>query len=110
MHVFRIILIVTSFFGFTAVPAQVMTLDDAIALALKNNYDINLAKADSTSKALDNSYSYTVFLPTLNATASKLWNNNSQKKTYSGQPDKIGNGIKSNNLAAGLTLNWTLFD
>jgi outer membrane protein len=90
--------------------SQTMTLDDAIALALKNNFDIRLAKADSTSKALDKSFSYTVFLPTLNATASKVWTTNNQRKTYSGQPDKIGNGIRSNNLQAGLALNWTLFD
>src|SRR5262249_22028377 len=90
--------------------SQTMTLDDAIALALKNNFDIRLAKADSTSKALDNSFRYTVFLPTLNATASKIWNTNNQRKVYSGQPDKIGNGIRSNNLQAGVALNWTLFD
>src|SRR5215831_10743903 len=50
--------------------AQTMTLDEAIALALKNNYDIRLAKADSLSKAVDNSYSFSVFLPNINATAS----------------------------------------
>src|SRR5215467_6491624 len=92
------------------VMSQTMTLDDAIALALKNNFDIRLAKADSTSKALDKSFSYTVFLPTVNATASKVWNTNNQRKVYSGQPDKIGNGIRSNNLQAGVALNWTLFD
>jgi len=90
--------------------AQTMTLDEAIALALKNNYDIRLAKADSLSKAVDNSYSFSVFLPNINATASKVYNTNDQLKRYAGSPDKVGNGIQSNNLSAGINLNWTLFD
>jgi outer membrane protein len=89
---------------------QQISLQDAIAFALKNNYDIRLTKNDSASYALDNSFANAAFLPRLNATASKQWNINAQKQELGNGTKKDTSGLKSNNLTAALNLNWTLFD
>ena len=89
---------------------QQISLQDAIAFALKNNYDIRLTKNDSASYALDNSFANAAFLPRLNATASKQWNINAQKQELGNGTKKDTSGLKSNNLTAAMNLNWTLFD
>ncbi len=69
---------------------QQLTLQDAIAAALKNNYDILLTRNDSTSYALDRYYSFAAFLPQVNGTANVLWNtNNQQLKFASRSTEKI---------------------
>jgi outer membrane protein TolC len=87
----------------------VLTLEDAIALALQYNYDIRLARNDSAAAALDFEYRNAVFLPRINATAGTLWNNNSQKQEFSDGSSRSG-PVVTNNINASVNLNWTLFD
>lgn len=109
---FRIGSIVTMllFAALQASAQDILTLEQAIALALKNNYDIRLAKNDSSAFALDNSYAYAAFLPRLNASASKVWNTNAQKQELANGTKRDTSGLKSNNLQASINMNWTLFD
>jgi outer membrane protein TolC len=95
----------------TSIAAQkTMTVEDAVAAALKNNYDILLLRNDSTAYALDNSYAKAAFLPRLNASTGLVFNNNNQKQRLSDGSTKQSKGIRSSNLSASLNLNWTLFD
>lgn len=87
-----------------------LTLEEAIATALKNNFDIQLSRNDSAVAALDYSYRNAVFLPRLNATAGTNWNNNNQKQTLADGTKREQKGVKSSNINAALNLNWTLFD
>ncbi|HQD10918.1 MAG TPA: TolC family protein [Flavihumibacter sp.] len=89
---------------------DMLTLEQAIALALKNNYDIRLSRNDSSSAMIDYKYQNAGFLPRLTATASKTWNNNAQKQQLANGTTKDTSGIRSNNLPAAVTLQWTLFD
>jgi outer membrane protein len=89
---------------------RMLTLEEAVATALKNNYDIQLSKNDSLVSALDYSYRNAVFLPRLNATTGATWNNNDQKQTLADGTKREQNNIKSGNINAALNLNWTLFD
>jgi len=89
---------------------NLLTLEEAIGTALLNNYNILMAKNDSTSFAIDRSYVFAGFLPRLNGSAQKVWNNNSQKQELQNGQKPERSGIKSNNLQASLNLNWTLFD
>jgi outer membrane protein len=89
---------------------RLLTLEEAIASALKNNYDILLSRNDSAVAALDYSFRNAVFYPRLNATAGTNWNANSQKQTLADGTKREQNNIKSNNINAALNLNWTLFD
>jgi outer membrane protein TolC len=87
-----------------------LTLEEAIATALKNNYDIQLSRNDSAVAALDYSYRNAVFLPRVNATAGTTWNTSNQRQTLADGTKRQQNGLRSNNINAALNLNWTLFD
>jgi outer membrane protein TolC len=95
----------------TSVNAQrMLTLEEAIATALQNNYDIQLSKNDSMVAALDYSYRNAAFLPTLNGAAGTTWNNNNQRQTLADGSKREQKGIKSHNTSASLNISWTLFD
>lgn len=92
-------------------PAQrIVSLEEAIATALQNNYNILLAKNDSMAAALDYSYKNAGFLPRLNGNLGTAWNNNAQKQILADGSKRESKGLKSNNITAQLALNWTLFD
>ena len=87
-----------------------LTVEMAIATALSNSYDIRLSRQDSAVAAINNDYRNAVFLPTLNGTATTLYNNNNQQQKLSDGSERNRSGIRSNSLNYGLALNWTLFD
>src|SRR6476660_780685 len=77
---------------------KLLTLEDAIGLALKNNYDIQLSRNDSAIAALDYSYRNWLFAPRLNASVSNVWNNNHQNQEFSNGTTKEGK-VTTDNLA-----------
>lgn len=87
-----------------------LRVEEAVAAALKNNYDIRLLRNDSVVNALNNSYAKAAFYPRLNASNTILFNNNNQKQKLSDGSERVGNGIRSNTETASLNLNWTIFD
>jgi outer membrane protein len=89
---------------------RTLSIEEAIATALQNNYDILLAKNDSTSAAIDYSYKNAAFIPRLNGNVGTVWNNNAIKQTLADGTKRESSGLKSNNITAQLALNWTLFD
>lgn len=89
---------------------QPLTLDQAIAASLANNFDIRLSRNDSSLAALDNAFANYAFYPRLNANAGIAFNNNNQKQVLADGTKRESNGIKSNTTNASLNLNWTLFD
>lgn len=89
---------------------QKLSLEEAIATALKNNYDILLSRNDSAVAALDYSYRNAIFLPRVNANLGTTWNSSNQRQTLADGTKRQQNGLKSNNINAALNLNWTLFD
>lgn len=110
----RFVLMVLTFIGTTvcekAAGQQVMTIGDAIALALQYNYDIQLSRNDSSVAALDYEYRNAVFLPRLNASAGTTWNHNSQKQEFINTDNNREGNVVTNNINASVNLNWTLFD
>ena len=107
-----IILLFCLFSLFTnSVYAQpLLTLEEAVATVLKNNYDIQLRKNDSAVFALNNSYANAAFLPDFNAATTMLLNNNNTKQTLADGTQKNQSGIRSNNIQASVNMNWTIFD
>lgn len=89
---------------------RILTLEEAIATALQNNYDIMLARNDSMAAAIDYSYRNAGLVPRLNGNIGTLWNNNASKQILSDGTERESSGLKSNNLNAQFALNWTLFD
>src|SRR3954464_5675235 len=93
-----------------AMAQDTLTVEEAIATALNNNYDILLSRQDSASVAISNEYRNAVFLPTLNAGSTVLFNNNTQSSKFTDGSTRTRSGIKANNINAALNLDWTLFD
>lgn len=88
---------------------RVLTVEEAIGTAIKNNYDILLVKNDARSAAVDYSYAYAAFLPQVNGTAGKIWNDNNQKQNFLDGRKRSAN-VNSSNVTATVNLEWTLFD
>src|SRR4030095_13917050 len=84
---------------------RVMTIEDAIGLALKNNYDIQLSRNDSAIAALDYSYRNWLFAPRLNASVNNVWNNNHQNQEFTNGTKREGD-VKTDNLAGSVSLSW----
>lgn len=89
---------------------RLLTVEEAVALTLENNYEIRLLKNDSTVFALNNSYAWAAFLPRVNANSTVLFNRNNQKQRLADGTERSQKGIRSNNVNASVNLNWTLFD
>ncbi len=104
-------LLFTFHFSLTSLHAQkLLTPQEAIATALKNNYDIQLSKNDSAIAALNYAYRNAAFLPRLNANTGITFNNNDQKQKFTDGTVRERGGIRAENISAALNLNWTLFD
>ncbi|GAA4322734.1 TolC family protein [Flaviaesturariibacter amylovorans] len=89
--------------------ARLLTVEEAVGMALRQNYDIRLSRNDSTLAALDYSYSKYAFFPRLNGRATYLRNNNNVEQTFASNP-KVERKVNSTNLQYGADLNWTVFD
>lgn len=89
---------------------RTLSLEEAVATSLQNNYDIRLSRNDSALAALDYSYANYAFYPRLNANSGIVFNNTDSRQTLSDGTKKDRNDIKSNNITASLNLNWTLYD
>ena len=107
----RILIFVMVMGCFSGSYAQtILTAEESVALALRNNYDILLVRNDSAAYALDNKYANMAFFPRVNGSLNKVWNNNDQKQELPDGSKRDRKGIKSNNLVSSVNLNWTLFD
>ena len=89
---------------------EVLTVEQAIELALKNNYDIQIAKSRSEISALNNSAGNAGMLPKVNATLSDNANLNQVNQKFSSGLEVDKNNVVGNNLNASLNISWTLFD
>lgn len=96
--------------GFSAQAQELLSLEDAVKIALGNNYDIKIADNNSKIDATNNNIANAGMLPSLNA---NFTNNNSQLNTTQTQADgsqrKLDNA-KNMNLTYGVGLDWTIFD
>lgn len=89
---------------------QRLSLADAMGIALKNNYDIRLARNDADISKINNTAGNAGMLPAVQLTgsANRAFNNVSQQLssgTFNIYPSQL-----STTLNAGAQLSWTLFD
>ncbi|CAN1540365.1 TolC Outer membrane protein [Flavobacteriaceae bacterium] len=89
---------------------EILTLENAVKIALENNFEIKIAdnnlKIDKTNVAIGNAG----MLPSVSATASdnKSIQNTSQTRSDGSTVDL--KNAENNNLNYGVGLNWTIFD
>jgi outer membrane protein TolC len=96
--------------SFTLQAQDVLTLEEAIKIALENNYEIKIAKNNLKIDETNNNLANAGILPALSA---NLTNNNSQLDTEQTQVDgsvRELNNARNFNLNYGIGLDWTVFD
>ncbi|WP_026713772.1 TolC family protein [Flavobacterium daejeonense] len=89
---------------------QILSIEEALKIALENNYEIKIAANDLKMDQTNNSIGNAGMLPKL--TASIVDNNNLQNISQTrsdGTVNSLNNG-KSNSLNYGVGLDWTVFD
>ncbi len=89
---------------------EVLTLEDAVKIALENNYEIKISKNDLRIDQSNVAYGNAGMLPKL--TANVVDNNNVQNTSQTridGTVNELDNA-KNNNLTYGVGLDWTIFD
>lgn len=106
-----IIIISCLFFMQHAVIAQGgFTLDQAIELGLKSNYDIIIQNNNATIAANNNNLGNAGMLPVVDINASTNFANSAIKQEFYTGPAVEKTGVKSNNIGSGVYLTWTLFN
>ncbi len=97
-------------FLLTANAQEILTLEEAINLALKNNHDIKISK--NTFEIALNNYSpgNAGLLPTVDLSSGYTKSSNNTKQQYFDGRSINRTGALSNSLNLGVTLNWTIFD
>lgn len=95
-----------------SIPAQsqLLSLQEAVQLAVKNNFDVVIAKNETEISKINNNWGNAGALPVISATANKtLATNNIQQKLSNGTNINT-NGAAVNNLNAGVAVSWRFFD
>ena len=89
---------------------EVVSLEEVITLALEKNYDVRIASEVSAAAKTNEDFVWGAFVPQVNGAASTLWNNNDQELRFQDASRNNSGQAESNNMAASIQLNWTLFD
>ncbi len=89
---------------------QILTLEDAVKVALENNYEIRISKNDLNINKTNVSSGNAGILPKI--TANIIDNNSILNTTQTRQDGTVNtlNNAKNNNLVYGAGLDWTIFD
>jgi outer membrane protein len=90
--------------------APLLTLKDAVEIALKNNYNIKLAQNNNSVAKNNVTPGNAGILPQVSADLTT--NNSKQTITQTRSDGSVNNlnGIKNSNVSYGPSLNWTIFD
>lgn len=97
-------------FSGTVAAQEKIELEQVVALALEQNYDVRLFKSYAEQASTDDKYSAGVLLPVINVNGSRTWTSTDQKQILANGTETQRPGVQSNNLNAGAQLTWTLFD
>lgn len=89
---------------------EILTPEQAIEIALKNNYDILLVRNEVEIAQRNNSIGNAGMLPTINATLGDNFSLTNLNQQFTNGTEINRNDVKGNNINAGIALNWTLFD
>ena len=90
--------------------AQTLTLEQAIQLALENNYDIKIAKNNLKIDERNNTIGNAGMLPVINANINNNNTLNTINLTQADGNERELEGVRNFNLNYGVGLDWTIFD
>jgi len=89
---------------------ELLTVEDAVKIALENNYDIKIASNDLKIDQQNVSLANAGILPNLNAVVTENSSILDTKQTQQDGSIRELDGAKNMNLSYGVALNWTIFD
>jgi outer membrane protein TolC len=107
------LLIPAVFFVFFITEARAqeqITLEQVIAVALKENYDVRLAANAAEAASTDRSYIWSGFTPQINGVASVTRNSSNQELRFEDASRNNKGRAESNTTSASVQLAWILFD
>ncbi|WP_442796347.1 TolC family protein [Pelobium manganitolerans] len=89
---------------------QILSLKEAVSIALANNYDIKLSNNENKIAENDLRYGKTALLPSLTGNFSNSGNIQNTQVDLANGDSREANNAKTTNLNYGVTLNWKIFD
>ena len=107
----KLILIFLFISGFLTLQAQqILSVQDAINIALKNSYDIQVAANDASISKTNNTRGNAGMLPTVAVNGSDNLSINNNHQELSNKTETNSSNARTNTLSAGVALTWTLYD
>jgi outer membrane protein len=103
-------LIILLFIGVNGFAQDVLTPEQAVEIALKNNYDILIARNNATIADKNNTPGNAGMLPSVGITVGDNFNLNNINQEFTDGRTVVQNSVQSNSANAALVLNWTIFD
>jgi outer membrane protein TolC len=85
-----------------------LPLYDCIRQAVESNYSVKIAH--NRQAIAENNVIYKPFLPSVTASGSQSQSHSHSTRTLAGNPEETTINAKADNLNAGVSLNWRLFD
>jgi outer membrane protein TolC len=93
--------------GFTQ---DILSLDEAVRIALQNNFNVKIALNDAVINNTNNTLGNAGLLPEVVLNFGNNYNiNNTTQEFFSGDT-REGNGVNTSNINANIQLGWTVFD
>ncbi|EID76150.1 TolC family protein [Imtechella halotolerans] len=89
---------------------ELLTIQEAVTIAMENNFDIKIASNSVAISEKNNSLANAGILPSINGT---MTNNNTVVdivQTQANGDERKLDGARNSNLSYGISLNWTIFD
>lgn len=90
--------------------APVLSLDDAIKLAIQNNYNIQIARNEALIDKTNNTAGNAGMLPELSLNFGTTSNVNNTKQEFFSGDIRQGSGVNTSNINGNVLLGWTVFD
>ncbi len=107
----KIIILISLLITASGLSAQsLLGVDDAVAIALKNNYDVSVARNNASVAKVNNTLGNAGMLPSISVTGSDNYSLNNVYMNLSSGSSITSSSASSNSLNAGAAFNWTLFD
>ncbi|MCB9344529.1 MAG: TolC family protein [Lewinellaceae bacterium] len=96
--------------GLLSAQNTVLTSDDAVKMALENNFGIRLSREDAQLASINNTKGNAGLLPTVNLVANENFTLSAFQQVLANGSEFNAFGAPFNTANAGVQLSWTLFD
>ncbi len=106
----RLIIVALFFVSFPAASQSVLTMQEAVAIALENNYDIRLVAKDAEAATNNVHIGNAGILPSVSGDVSAAASIQNTTQTLLSGETRALRGAESRSMAYGVSLDWTIFD